>query len=569
MIRPPGHRLVALFAVLVLGLASVVVRLAVLQVGERAALERRGLAQRVHSISLPAGRGEILDRAGVPLAISLDARDIYADPRYVVDPETQAERIAGVLGMRPKEVRPALMADGTFAYIARHVDRYLADRLEPLALPGVGFLEVSKRYYPAGPLAAQVLGYVGVDGVGLAGLEEEYERELAGTPGERTAELSANGQPIAQGLDVVREPVDGKDLVTTLDRQIQFRAQAALADAVRANHAASGSLIVMDPRTGDVYAMAIYPWADPSRFAETNPERWRNRAVTDAFEPGSVNKVVTAAAAIDTAAVAAGTLFEVPGSMRVGDYVIHDSHPHPIELMTLGDIVAESSNIGIARVAEHVGSERLASYVARFGLGRPTGLGFPGETGGDVPRLVGWDEVRRTTISYGQGLSVTALQIACVYATIANGGEWVQPRLVRGTVDPDGTFSPVPAGPSHRVVRRSTADLVTRMLAAAVEDGTGAAAQVAGYQVAGKTGTALKPEPTGGYGQRYVASFAGFLPASEPRVLLVATIDEPTTIYGGVAAAPLFREVARYAIRRLGIEPAPPVEPPPRVSGTP
>jgi len=549
---------------------GIAARLAVLQVGDRRTLSAIGLDQRVRTTELPAARGAILDRSGVPLAISLDARDIYADPSLVTDPVGEAAQIAAVLGTRPRQVLPALEAPGTFAYIARQVDLDIARRVEALGLPGIGFLPVEKRYYPAGALAPQVIGFVGIDGTGLAGLEEQYQSTLAGSPGRSTVEVAPDGQPIAQGIDAVEQPVDGVNLVTTIDREIQYQAQQALARAVRANGAKAGTLIVMDPKTGDIYAMASFPWFDPNRFADANPDRWRNRAVTDAFEPGSVNKVITAAAAIESGRVSTTERFRVPSSMKVDQFVIHDSEPHPVETMTLGDIVAVSSNIGIAKVAGVIGPTTLASFIGRFGFGRTTGLGFPGESDGIVPAVSSWSDASLATIAYGQGISVTPLQMVSVYATVANGGVWVQPRLVRGTVDGAGRYTAAAPSPERRVIQPETASILTQMLAYVVEGGTGTSAQIPGYQVAGKTGTALVANPSGGYfANRYVASFIGFLPAGSPRVVVAAIIDEPVTEYGAIAAAPLFQQVARYAIQRLGIPTAPSVPLPPRVLGRP
>jgi cell division protein FtsI (penicillin-binding protein 3) len=563
--RPPVHRLVALLAAFLLAFGGIVARLAVLQVHDNPALTRLGLDERVHTFDIPAERGSILDRTGTPLALTLDARDVYADPALVTDPNGEARRIADELGLRWRAVQAVLRSPGTFAYIARQVDLNAATRLEALRLPGIGFLPVAARTYPAGSIAAQVLGFVGVDGNGLAGLEAEYDRRLAGTPGEQTAELSAIGLPIASGMNDVTAPTPGETLVSTIDRQTQYQAQRYLAQAVKSNGAKDGTIVVMDPATGDVLAMASYPWFDPNRFETANPDTWRNRAVTDTFEPGSVNKTITAAAALDTASVSPHRRFEVPASVAVGTYTIHDSHPHPVERMTLGDIIAASSNVGATIVASHVGSVRLASYLGRFGYGQPTGVGFPGEAAGVVPPLSQWTDVTRATVSYGQGVSVTPLQMAAVYSTIANGGVWVQPRLIRGTQGPDGAFNPAPPSPTRRVVRPETAAMVTRMLAYVVADGTGVNAQIPGYQVAGKTGTARKVDEAGHYVDRYMASFVGFLPAAAPKLVIAVTIDQPRTVYGGVAAAPVFQEVARYAIQRLGIPAAPPVPLPPHV----
>jgi len=557
--------LVALLAALVLAMGAITVRLTVLQVSQARAYQARALDQRLRTVVLPPTRGRILDRTGeVPLALSLEARDIYADPRYVEDPLGTALRLASVLHLPLGRLTKALTAGGSFVFIARQVDRAVAERVDRLALPGVGLLPVMKRYYPAGPLAPQVLGFVGIDGGGLDGLEAEYDRELAGVPGERTVEIDPSGQPIVGGVSVDRPPVPGEDLVTTIDREFQYEVQTALAEAVRANRAKGGTVIVMDPHTGEIPAMATYPWFDPNRFTEFAPETWRNRAVTDAFEPGSVNKVITAAAAVEEHVLPLDRRLAIPDQMRVGDFVIHDSHPHPVERMTLADIIAESSNVGAIHIADLVGSERMAEYLSRFGFGRTTGLGFPGEAPGLLLPLYEWTDTSLATMAYGQGISVTPLQMAAVYATIANGGVWVQPRLVRGAVDATGTFHRAPTLRPRRVVSEETARIVTEMLAYAVQAGTGINAQVPGYQVAGKTGTARKPyTDRPGYSRRYVASFIGFLPASAPRVVIAVMLDEPATVYGGIASAPLFQTIARYAIQHLGIAPGAPVPLPP------
>jgi cell division protein FtsI (penicillin-binding protein 3) len=570
-VRPGSslNRLGALFVVMMLLLAGIVVRLAFLQVRDQTQYEQLGADQRTRTIALPADRGQILDRDLTPLAITQSARDIYANPRYVTDPAGEALQIAPILGLRPKDVRAALTSDGTFVFIDRQVDTDVAQQVEDLELPGVGFLPVPKRYYPSGALAPQVLGFVGVDGDGLAGLESQYNTVLSGIPGQRTQEFSPGGLPISTATDTLKAPVPGADLVTTIDRQMQYEVQTALARAVKANGAKGGTVVVIDPHNGDVYAMATSPGFNPNDFAQTNPELWRNRPVTDMFEPGSVNKIITAAAALETGAVSVTRTFHVPSTLQVGNFLIHDSESHPLEAMTLGDIITHSSNVGATLVANKVGNDAMQQYMDRFGYGHTTGLGFPGEAAGKVPTV--WDDVIRAGAAYGQGVSVTPLQMADVYATIANGGVWVQPRLSRGTVAPSGALNDAPGGtlidappsPTRRVVRTDTAAMLTRMLAEVVQDGTGIEAQIPGYQVAGKTGTARKVDAAGHYIDRYVASFVGFLPAGSPRLVIAVSLDEPSTVFGGVAAAPLFSEIARYAIQRLGIAAAPPVALPP------
>jgi cell division protein FtsI (penicillin-binding protein 3) len=561
--RPPVHRLIAALVAAMLAMVGIVVRLAFLQVRESGTYAELGSTQRDHTEPLPAVRGEILDRDGVPMALTLEARDVYANPSLVTAPRSEAAQIAAVLGEPKRPILDALTSSGTFAYVVRQVDADVAAQLTDLHLAGIGFLPIAKRYYPAGPVASQVLGFVNVDGLGTTGLERQYDTELSGTPGERTIEMSAQGQEIAGGKQVVREPQPGSSLVLTIDRDLEFQAQQYLRSAVRENGAKGGTVVVMDPRSGDIYAMATYPWFDPNAFASSDPSRFVNRAVTDTWEPGSVNKTITAAAALESGSVTPTETFRVPGSRDVEGYTIHDAEPHGVEEMTLGDIIAHSSNVGASLVADRVGNEGMQQAFTRFGFGSPTGVGFPGEASGLMPAPAQWTDLTRATVSFGAGVAVTPLQMASVYATIADGGVWVQPRLVAATIDAAGTRQDAPPPATHRVVRRPTAEMLTRMLAYVVQDGTGDQAQITGYQVAGKTGTAKKLDASGRYVHRYVASFIGFLPAARPRVVVAVIIDEPKTVYGGVAAAPLFQQVARYAIQRLGIEPAPPVALPP------
>ena len=567
----PAHRVVAMFVVAALGLVTIFTRLVVLQVRDANALSSMAVDQRVRDLTLPAPRGTIFDDAGTELAMSLPAKDVYADPQLVTDPAAEARSIARELGVKVTPVRHLLAtktdAQGDplhFVYVQRGVPVSVAGRLEKAALPGIGFTADTRRYYPAGALAPQVLGFVGVDGTGLAGLERQYQRLLAGRAGNEVVQEDPNGTLIPQAGSSSTPPVPGDDLVLTIDRDIQYQAQQALAEAVRRNGGSGGTVIVMDPHSGNILAMATYPWFDPNKFAEANPNVLRNRAVTDVYEPGSVNKVITAAAAIQEHSVRIRQRFVVPDQIRVYDALIHDAETHPTENMTLADIVAYSSNVGAIKVADTVGQDRFYRYLTRFGFGRPTGTGFPGESAGILPPVDTWSGVSLATMAFGQGLAVTPLQMASVYATIANGGVWVQPQLVRGTIDAAGKLQPAPAPDTRRVVSARTAATVTKMLAYAVDIGTGVEAQIPGFWVAGKTGTARIPKQFHpGYTKKYVASFIGFAPATHPALVVAAVIDDPATIYGGVAAAPLFKDVARFALARLRIPPAakPPIPP--------
>jgi cell division protein FtsI (penicillin-binding protein 3) len=562
--RPPAGRLVALFLVLALSFLGVAARLVILKV--RDAPEYAALAdrQRLREVSLPAERGSIYDRNLHELALSLPAMAVYANPALIEHPGRAAAQLAPILDRSERDLRAALEAPDSFVYLARQVDLEVARRARRLRLGGIGFLDETRRYYPGGDLASQVLGFVGVDGVGLAGLELQYQDLLAGTPGRLVVEQDPTGREIPQAERQDIPPVPGTNLVLTIDKDLQFQAQGALAGAVQANEARGGQVIVMDPRTGEILAMATEPGFDANAFAQAPPEATRNRSVTDVYEPGSVNKVITAAAALEEDAVDLDQPWEVPDRIQVGDKVFNDSHPHPPELMTITDVIAESSNVGTIQIAQRLGKSTLDRYLRAFGFGRPTGVGFPGESSGILLPRDDWWTTSMATIPIGQGIAVTPLQMLSVYATIAAGGTRVPPTLVRGTVDQSGDFLPAPGPERERVVSRRTARLVTGMLARAVDAGTGQEAAIPGYWVAGKTGTARKPlEGALGYSDEYVASFMGFVPARDPQLVVAAILDDPVTVYGGIASAPLFREVVRFALAHLRIAPSgPPLIPP-------
>jgi cell division protein FtsI (penicillin-binding protein 3) len=555
--RPPAGRLVAMFVVLALGLGTVAVRLVLLRVRDADQLRALARDQRIREVTVPAERGTIYDRDLDELAISLPARAVYANPALVEAPGRVAERLARILRVSERSIRTQLSSGQPFVYLARRVDLARAERIERLEVPGIGFLDEAKRFYPGGEVAAHVLGYVGVDDVGLAGIELQHDDLLSGRPGRLVIEQDPTGRAIPQGEQHSVAPVPGHDVVLTIDRDLQFQAQRALEGAVRANGARGGAVIVMRPQTGEVLAMATAPTFDANEFDSTPVELTKNRSVTDVYEPGSVNKVITISAALEEGVVGLRRTFSIPDTWRVADKVFHDSHPHPTMPMTVTDIVAQSSNVGTIQIAQRLGARRLDRYLRAYGFGRATGVGFPGEADGILMPAEDWWGTSLGTIPIGQGIAVTPLQMASVYATIANGGVRVAPRLVRGTMGTDGRVVPSPSPERRRVISERTARRVTGMLARAVQSGTGQEAQVPGYWVAGKTGTARKPlEDALGYSDQYVASFIGFVPARDPQLVVTAIIDEPTTVYGGVAAAPLFREVVRFALAHLRIPPS-------------
>lgn len=562
MKRPPGARVIGLFALMALSLTVLAGRLVLLQVRDAATYEALATEQRVRRISLPAERGTLYDRSMHELALSLPAKAVYADPAMVSDPAETADRLAAILEVRPAALRRSLASPSRFEYLARGVDLAVANQVARLDLPGIGFIDEPKRTYPGGPLAAQVLGFVGVDGAGLAGLELQWDGVLAGRAGRMLVEQDPDGLSIPQGRLELEEPRRGQDLVLTIDKDLQYFTERALARAVERNGALGGTVIVMEPSTGDVLAMATNPGFDANSYADAPAFVTRNRGVTDVYEPGSVNKVITASAALEEGVIGIRERMWVPARYQVGDKVFSEAHPRPAMSMTLTDIIAQSSNIGTIMTAQRLGSERLDDYLRAFGFGVETGIHFPGESDGILMPAEEWWTTSMGTIPIGQGIAVTPLQMASVYSTVANDGVRVAPRLVRGTVE-DGELRERDPVERTRVVSTRSARLVTRMLAEAVASGTGTEAQLPGYWVAGKTGTARKPlEDALGYSEEYVASFIGFAPAREPAVVVAAIIDEPDTVYGGVAAAPLFRGVTGFALAHLRV---PTSKPPPRL----
>lgn len=553
MARVPRRRASFLLLVILLGMVGMGARLSLVQglrASEYSALARQ---QRVRKIDLPAIRGAIYDRAGREMAMSVPARTVYANPRQIVDPESTARTLAPLIGVSADAIAAQLRKPRGFVYLARRIDVERADKVDGLRLPGVGTLDEHRRTYPGGLLGANVLGFVGTDATGLAGLEASYEALLRGKPGFRVLEQDPTGRPIPQGLSSELPPIAGSDLVLTIDRDIQFAAEQSLRRAVDDYSAKGGSVVVVRVKTGEILAMANAPTFDPNDIAGIDLLETRNRAVTDAYEPGSVNKVVTASAALEEGVARPESPYSVPAVIGVAGARFSDAHGHATKTMRFEDIIAQSSNVGTIKVALQLGAKRLEDYLERFGYGRSTALGYPGESTGILPSATRWN-TSLPTMAIGQGVSVTALQLVRVYAAVANGGVSVEPKLVDGWVDPDGTLHKAPASRTWRVVSEQTAATMRAILTRVVTDGTGKLAQVPGYATAGKTGTAQKPGPHGGY-QGYMASFFGFLPAAAPELAIGVTLDDPRPYWGGVAAAPVFREVGLQSVRILRIPP--------------
>lgn len=553
-------RFSTLLAILVLGLAVVTVRLVYVQLIAGPEYAAAAAEQRTRDITLNPERGFILDREGEVLAESMDARTVYAVPSAVEDKEAAAQAIASCLGGDPAVYLERLSRESNFVYLARKVDVARADALKALELKGLGFLEDSRRVYPSNELACQILGFVGVDDEGLSGLELYYNDILAGVPGRLIGERDTQGRPIPGGVAFEEDAVDGQDIVLTIDKDIQYQAQMALAEAVAQWEAQAGSIIVMDPRNGEILAMASVPQFNPNDFGAYESDSYRNRPVVDTYEPGSTIKSLTAAAVIERRLYVPESMFELPPTIKVGGRTIHEAHDRATMNWSLTEIVTNSSNVGSVMLGMALGEDGLYESFSSFGLTEKTGVDFPGEVQGWLPAPEQWSPSSIATIPFGQGVSMTPLQLARALSAIANGGHLPTPHFLREIPESPSTELDWPTEPA---LSAETAAAMRTVLTDVVNEGTGAAAAVSGYQVAGKTGTAQKARTDGqpGYAAgKYVASFSGFLPAENPRVLIIVNVDEPSrAIYGGTVAAPTFSRVARFCVEHLKIPPGAPV----------
>ncbi|MBP2702351.1 penicillin-binding protein 2 [Microbispora sp. RL4-1S] len=535
-------------------------RLVQLQGLDSKVLQARAAKYRVQPEVLPARRGSITDIGGHELAVTVDAREIYLDPKDV-DPAKRSQVAAMLTEQlnKPRQEIDATLAKTNLRYvpISRDVDPLRAKHIMSFGFKGVGAKQTYRRLYPGGTLGGNLLGFVGVDGNGLEGLESAYNKVLAGRDGKQSIEIGREGQRIPMTRSTRETPVPGRDVRLTINRDVQWAAEQAIARQVQATRARSGSVIVLDVRTGQIVAMANAPQIDLNEWQDAPVEDRANRAVSEIFEPGSTNKVITAAAAMEAGAVTPTTVLRVPDHIQCADRTIKDAEPHKVESLTFTGVIAESSNVGTIMAAQSLPSQRLYDMFRAFGFGSGSGSGLPGEQDGLLPAWQDWSGSQRCTIAYGQGISVTALQMASVYQTIANGGVRVTPTIVAGTTDEHGRLVPSPAPGKTRVISELTARRIAQMLEAAVgNDGTGTAASISGYRVAGKTGTAMRyDEKCGGY-CGYTATFVGFTPADAPRLVVLAVIQDPKKgHFGGMVAAPVFKDVMTFALKSRKIPP--------------
>jgi cell division protein FtsI (penicillin-binding protein 3) len=532
-------------------------------------IESKGYAdaavrQRLNRIDLPAVRGPITFAQGQSLAMTVDARVIYADP-VMVEPGQRASiarSLAAMFGLNQADLLKKLTPGSKlnrYVELVHHVEPDRARMVTAMDFKGIGTLQEYRRVYPDGDLAANVAGFVNGDGDGGAGLESSMNTLLKGKSGWQKVELSETGQRIPMGEDEQSKPTPGKGVRLTLDRDIQWKAQDAIARQVKATGAQSGSVVVMDPRNGQILAMATAPTFDPATYYKARPGDLGDRVVQEGFEPGSTSKVITAAAAMEAGGVTPDTVFTVPDHIKRFDVTFHDAETHAPERLTFGGVLAKSSNVGTIMASERVSATQLYQYMRAFGYGEKTGVGLPGESPGLLKPVDQWWGTDRYPIAFGQSVSVNALQTASVYATIANGGVRVTPNLIAGTTDDKGAFTPSARPDSRRVIKQSTAGELTRMLeGVTTKDGTAPLAQIPGYRVAGKTGTAQRVNPRCGCytGGGYTSTFVGFAPADSPQLVVEVVLQKPQKgYYGGQIAAPIFKNVMSFALQSRRVPP--------------
>ncbi|MGP8007026.1 MAG: peptidoglycan D,D-transpeptidase FtsI family protein [Acidimicrobiales bacterium] len=593
-----GRRSRALRIILLLVFVALVLRLVDVQEFSHQHYASLSTAELTQTITVPALRGGIYDRNGEVLAESVTRQTVVADPFLIKDPGSEASALAPVLGVPDAQLRSEMTEDSGFVYLAHRVSSSVADKVTALDLTGINLIAEAQRVQPDGQLAQPVVGSVRGDGVGGGGLEYQYQSLLAGTAGTEQLLESPGGVALSQTTGSSTSAKPGTGLELTLDESVQYVAEQALGAEIVASHATSGIAIVMDVKTGDVLAeanldatppvggttggttpaaatvadqttlaantVADQSVADQSAATVTSPvdtlpagveEAPSNSAVTQVYEPGSVFKLVTFSSALQSGVIGPNQDFTVPGSLPMGTYTFHDAEDHGTETLTAADILAQSSNIGTIEIAEQLGETRLLAQIANLGFGKPTGLDFPGESEGLVPGAGQWTGTSIGSTPIGQDDAVTAQQLLDAYNAVANGGVLVQPRLVRGIVDANGSVTPVAPSLSRRVIDPTTNAELTTMLEGVVANGTGTSAAIDGYTVAGKTGTAQIPNPDNlGYVPgAYMASFAGFAPAQDPVLSALVVLDHPTPIYGGAVAAPVFSTIMEYALHHFGI----------------
>ena len=532
----------------------IVFRLVDLQIVRYPEMRERARRQQTRVFEISPKRGTIYDRRNRELAVSIKVESVFAVAHKIADKPRTATLLAHALGLDPDRVRRRLEGARSFCWIKRKVDFPQVQKVRELDLPGIYFETESKRFYPKRELAAHVLGYVGMDNDGLAGLEHLYERDVRGTAGRILLHTDARKRYFSS---VERPPTAGSDLVLTMDESIQYLVEQELRAQVEKSRALGGTAIVMNPVTGAILAMANLPTFNPNHYGRYSESSWRNQAVLNIYEPGSTFKIFTAAAALEEGLTTPEEQIHcMNGGIVIGKHRIRDHKP--FGWLSVRDVIARSSNVGVIQLGFRIGKQRLERYLRHYGFGRPTQVDLPGEARGLLRPASDWHTVDLGTISMGQGIGVTPLQMIAAAGVIANGGYWVPPRVVERIRSGVDSWSPSDSrdGP-RRVLRKRTAETIKEMMSVVVSAGTGRAARLRGFSAAGKTGTAQKVDERGGYSHtRFVASFVGFAPVDNPALSVVVLIDEPRGLYyGGQVAAPVFKKIAEKTLNYLSVPP--------------
>ena len=554
-----GRRGSVLLIITAIAFSLFAVRLVDLQVIKGPDLAAAALDQRLKTKPIPAIRGSIVDTTGQPLATTVEARDVTADQTLIADPAAVGAALAPILGVDAGVLSNRLTGTRRYMYIAKGLSPATWREIEALRLPGIFSEQTQRRMYPGGDLAANVVGFVGADGKGLGGIESSQQTLLAGKAGTQTYERGAGNRIITTSdTGSSTDAIQGSSIQLTIDRDIQLVAQRQIARQVAATRADSGTVIVLDPRSGHVLAMATAPTFDSNAAGSFDDSVRGNRVVSEVYEPGSTSKVMTMSAIVDQGKANAGSAFTIPGTLKRGGKVFHDDVAHGTWHLTLAGVLAKSSNIGTILASERIGKSKLYDYLKAFGIGDKTNVGLPGESAGLFPALENWSPTTFPTVAFGQGLSVTSLQAASVFATIANDGVRVEPRIIQATIAPDGTVTPTAAPKSVQVVKPATAKQIRLMLEGVVgKGGTAPKAAIPGYRVGGKTGTAQWVDPKCNcYNGGVVSSFIGMAPADNPQLVVAVSLVNPHNgRWGGQIAAPVFKRVMTYGLQARSIPP--------------
>lgn len=545
-------RLYILAGVFVLWCATISIRLVYLQIFRYGSFEHRAQHQQQRTEEVSARRGIIYDRQGRELAMSINVDSVFAVPAEMPKPASTISLIARITRQDPRELLAKCEAAKTFCWLARKPDPEISARIRSLNLRGVYFQKESKRYYPKNELAAQVLGYVGMDDAGLSGIEREYESQLHGRPGQMLISVDARKQWFGS---VEKQPEPGENIVLTIDEKIQYIAERELETAMQQTKAIAGTVVVENTRTGEILALANRPTFNPNLSEEIRPERLKNHAVSDVYEPGSTFKLVTIAGALEEKVTRPDELFDCQmGSILFNGMRIHDSRPHG--LLSVSDVLAESSDVGSIKIGMRLGEDRFYKYIRAFGFGQQTGIELPGETRGLTKPVSRWSKVSIAAISMGQEIGITPLQLVGLISTMANDGVYVAPRIVAATTEPQNAPQQIAFHPvnEHRIISSITAAEMRQMMQGVVLHGTGTKARLIGYSSAGKTGTAQKVDPaTHAYSHtKYVATFAGFAPVNNPAITVVVVLDSAVGLHqGGQVSAPVFTRITQQVLEYL------------------